>query len=204
MDSGMTYSSLFNLVLNNRSYRRFDNTFPVSKETLRELVGLARLTSSSKNRQPLKYILVTEEEECAFVFHRLKWAWHLRDWDGPSPYERPAAYLIMLLDKRLNERADFDAGISAQTILLGAVEKNLGGCIIRTCNRYELGKFFQLPEDLEIIMVIALGKPAEHVVLDDEDTTGKMEYYRDVQNVHHVPKRTVDELIYKPTRNDQD
>jgi nitroreductase len=196
--------SFHNLVLKNRSYRRFDANFPVSKEVLTELLDLARLTPSSKNRQPLRYILVNNPDDCNFVFSHLKWAWYLRDWDGPSFEERPTAYLVMLLDKNVNDKADFDAGIAAQTILLGAVEKELGGCIIRTFNRYELAKYFQLPENFDIIMVIALGKPAEEIIIDNNDPSGKMEYFRDENGLHHVPKRTVNELIFNPLLHDQD
>ncbi|MDP2236816.1 MAG: nitroreductase family protein [Bacteroidales bacterium] len=204
MSNNIPENSFHDLVLKNRSYRRFDASIPVSEQILFDLLELVRLTPSSKNRQPLKYILINNQDDCNFVFSHLKWAWFLRNWDGPSPEERPTAYLIMLLDKNLNDKADFDAGIAAQTILLGAVEKDFGGCIIRTFNRYELAKYFCLPENFDIIMVIALGKPAEEIIIDNNGSSGKMEYFRDENGLHHVPKRTVNELIYSPIRHDQD
>lgn len=153
----------------------------------------------------MKYLLVYDENEIDLVFGQLKWAWFLRNWDGPAEHERPPAYIIMLLDKRLNDRAEFDAGIAAQTMLLGASALGLGGCIVRTINRYVLGKFFNLPEYLEIVLVLAIGKPAHKVVLEATDAKGNMEYWTDETGVHHVPKRSFDELIYKPTsNNDQD
>jgi len=199
------FQKLKELVQANRSYRKFDTQRKVHVQELHALVELARLTPSSKNRQPMKYLLVHDENEVAFVFAQLKWAWFLRNWDGPAEHERPPAYIIMVLDKRLNDRADFDAGIAAQTMLLGASALGLGGCIVRTINRYELGKFYQLPEYIEIVLVIAIGKPAQQVVLDATDQKGNMEYWTDETGVHHVPKRSFDELIYKPTsNNDQD
>lgn len=193
------------LVKANRSYRKFDQSQLVSEEELITLIDLARLAPSSKNRQALKFLPITGDQDIDVVFRQLKWAWFLKDWEGPAEHERPPAYIILLLDKQLNDKADFDAGIAAQTILLGAVERGLGGCIIRTINRYELGKYFQLPDFMEIILVLAIGKPAQTVVLDEVDYRGNMEYWTDDEGRHHVPKRSLDELIYKPlTRNDQD
>jgi nitroreductase len=193
------------LVRANRSYRKFDRSRVVTEEELISLIELARMAPSSKNRQALKFVTVTEEQDISFVFRQLKWAWFLKDWEGPAEHERPPAYIMVLLDKQLNDKADFDAGIAAQTILLGAVERGLGGCIVRTINRYELGKYFQLPEFMEIVLILAIGKPNQIVVLDDEDYQGNMEYWTDEEGRHHVPKRSLDELMYKPpARNDQD
>lgn len=188
---------LKDIVLKNRSYRKFKASEPVSMNTLEFLIDLARVTPSSKNMQPLKYILLNGKNETDYVFERLKWAWYLKDWKGPSEEEQPPAYIIMLLDKSLNDNAMIDAGIASQTILLGAVEKGLGGCIIRTINRYELHKHFNLPEHLEIILVIALGKPDQEVSLTEVDKTGNVQYYEDDEMVHYVPKRKLDEIIIK-------
>lgn len=185
------------LVLKNRSYRKFKAHSQVSTETLESLVDLARVTPSSKNLQPLKYLLLNKKEDTDFIFERLKWAWYLKDWNGPVEDERPPAYIVMLLDKSLNNNAMIDAGIASQTILLGAVEKELGGCIIRTVNRYEIQKHFNLAENLEIILVIALGKPDQIVKLTEFDKIGNIEYFEDENKVHFVPKRSLDEVIIK-------
>lgn len=187
------------LVKANRSYRKFDENFLVPREDLLQLVEISRFTPSSKNRQPLKYLIVTQPEEVAFVFKHLKWAWFLRQWEGPAPGERPPSYIIMLLDKTLNDRADFDAGICAQTILLGATAKGLGGCMIRTVNRYELGKYFRLDEQFEILLVMAIGKPTQEIIIEHDDLKGNMEYWADEQGRHHVPKRKLDDLLFNRT-----
>jgi len=183
------------LVNKNRSYRKFNANKPVADEILDSLVELARITPSSKNLQPLKYLLLNQKDDADFVFERLKWAWYLKDWNGPSVEERPTAYVIMLLDKNIHDNAMIDAGIAAQTILLGAVEKGLGGCIIRTANRYEIHKHFNLPDNLEIILVIALGEPAQIVKLTEVEPSGNIEYFEDENQVHYVPKRSFDEII---------
>lgn len=188
---------LKDLVLNNRSYRKFKANTSVSDTLLETLIDLARVTPSSKNIQPLKYLLLNDKADTDFVFERLKWAWYLKDWNGPTQEQRPPSYIVMLLDKNLNENAMIDAGIASQTILLGAVEQGLGGCIIRTVNRYEIQKHFKLPGHLEIILVIALGEPDQVVELTDIDQEGNIEYYEDKNKVHFVPKRRLNEVIIK-------
>lgn len=185
------------LVYKNRSYRKFKTGEHISTETLEQLADLARVTPSSKNIQPLKYLLLNQKADTDFVFERLKWAWYLKNWQGPSEDERPSAYVVVLLDKQLNENALIDVGIASQTILLGAVEKGYGGCIIRTVNRYEIQKRFELPTHLEIMLVIALGKPAQEVKLTEIEEAGKIEYFEDEKGVHYVPKRKLDEIIIK-------
>ena len=187
---------LKDLVHINRSYRKFHADKKVSESTLKELIELARLTPSSKNRQPLKYLLITEQKETDFVFQQLKWAWYLKDWTGPTVEERPAAYVIMLLDSKLNDHAEIDAGIAAQTILLGAVEKEMGGCIIRTVNHFEVKKYFELGEKLKIILVIALGFPNQKVQLTKLKEKKNIEYF-EKEGTHFVPKRSLDEIIVK-------
>jgi len=189
---------LIDLVTRNRSYRKFRFEKKVKLEQLTDLVALARLTPSSKNRQPLKYVLVTAEKDCRFVFQQLKWAWFLKDWAGPSLSEQPPAYIVVAVDKNLNEQADIDAGIVSQTMLLGATEMGLGGCIIRTVNRYELKKHFQLPDFYDIILVIALGYPDQAIQIEPVSEKGETAYYETPDGVHVVPKRALEDLIIIP------
>lgn len=188
---------LLDLVKKSRSYRRFDHSAKISSETLRDLVALARWTPSSGNLQPLKYLLVHEEEATDRLFGFLKWARYLRDWEGPADTERPGAFIVMLGDTSIAQSFQFDAGIAAQTIMLGAVEKGLGGCILTSIDRDALRKAFSIPFHLEILLVMALGKPVEQVVLEELPQDGSIKYYRTPDQTHHVPKRGVDELILK-------
>jgi nitroreductase len=185
------------LVVKNRSYRRFDESYVISREDLVELISLARCTASAGNRQPLKYILSADPETNDRIFPCLEWAGYLKDWDGPAPGERPSAYILILLDQTIAKDLMCDDGIVAQTILLGAIEKGLGGCIIASIQRERLGRELEIPENLGIHLVLALGKPAERVVLEDLDPGGDIRYWRDEEGTHHVPKRNLDELIVK-------
>jgi nitroreductase len=185
------------LVLKNRSYRRFEESYTISRETLIELISLARCTASAGNRQPLKYVLSADPETNDRIFSCLTWAGYLKDWDGPAPEERPVAYIVILLDETIAKDPMCDDGIVAQTILLGTVEKGLGGCIIASIQRERLRRELEIPERFKIRLVLALGKPAEEVVLKDLDPGGNIHYWRDEQGIHYVPKRNVDELIVR-------
>ena len=186
---------LKDLITRNRSYRRFYQDESVSLETLRELVDLARLSASAANRQPLKYILSCESVKNDLIFPCLAWAGYLKDWGGPREGERPSAYIIVLGDKTISQSFGCDHGIAAQSILLGAAEKGLGGCIIGSVRRAELSRVLNIAADYEILLVLALGKPKEQVVLETVGTDGDIKYWRDEHEVHHVPKRTLDEII---------
>jgi len=183
------------LVLKNRSYRRFKQNVAISRETLIELVDLARNSASGTNRQPLKYILACEPEKNAKIFTLLGFAHLLKDWGGPQEGERPSGYIIILLDTDIAKATICDQGIAAQSILLGAVEKGLGGCMHASIKKDELRKELNIPEKHEILLVISIGEPAEKVVLDAINPDGDTNYWRDAESTHHVPKRSLDEII---------
>jgi nitroreductase len=183
------------LIRKTRSYRRFTEGHRISKETLRELVELARLSASAANRQPLKYILSDDEETNSIIFPKLKWAAYLKDWDGPEEGERPSAYIIVLGDKQITQNFGCDHGIASQNILLGATQMGLAGCIIGSVERGPLSRELKIPERYQILHVIALGKPGEKVVLETVSADGDIRYWRDEAGVHHVPKRPLNEII---------
>lgn len=183
------------LILKNRSYRRFHQEVAITRHTLAELVDLARLSASAGNKQPLKYVLCCDPQTNALVFPNLAWAGYLKEWPGPGEGERPAAYIVILGDKSISPSFGCDHGIAAQSILLGATEKGLGGCIIASIRRKTLSRALAIPADHEILLVIALGTPQETVVIDDVGPAGDIKYWRDEQGVHHVPKRSLDAIM---------
>jgi nitroreductase len=183
------------IVRKNRSYRRFHQDVPIKLETLRELVDLGRLSASALNLQPLKYMLSYEPKKNALIFPNLGWAAYLKGWPGPDEGERPSAYIVMLADTEISRSVGCDHGIAAQSILLGAAEKGFGGCMIATVKRPELSKALGIEPLYEILLVIALGKPKETVVIDEIGPDGDTKYWRDGQGVHHVPKRALDDII---------
>jgi len=183
------------LVEKNRSYRRFDESRKIDEGTLRELVDLARLTPSSANMQPLKYIISSDPDRNGRIFPHLKWAGYLKDWPGPAEGERPSAYIIILRDNSIFKAESCDHGIAAQTILLGAAEKGLGGCMIGNIDMKGLREDLNIEGHLDVLLVLPLGKPVEEVHLVPVGPDGDMKYWRDENGIHHVPKRSLEEVI---------
>ena len=188
------------LITKNRSYRRFQESFPVSRDVLEELVELARLSASASNRQALRFYLTNNSEDNAKVFSCLKWAGYLSDWDGPKTGERPSAYILILKPQNLTAYVGHDCGIAAQSILLGATAQNLGGCMFGSVNHTILHNLLSLPDEYEIDLVIAIGKPVEQIQIESADGND-IKYWRDNAQIHHVPKRKLSDLILNSAEN---
>ena len=180
-----------------RSFRRFRESYPVTETLMTQWVNNARVTASAANKQPLRYHIVTDSDQCARVFDTLSWAAALPDWDGPKVGERPTGYIVMAVDSKTfeGELWRFDAGIAAQTIMLASTEEGFGGCMILSFERKKLKEVLDMPEGLEPVLVLALGRPIEDVRLVDaegDDTT----YYRNENQVHFVPKRRLEDVLF--------
>jgi nitroreductase len=183
------------LVLKCRSYRRFYQDVALDNKTLRELVDLARNSASAVNRQPLKYLISGSPEKNALIFSTLHWAGTLKTWPGPVEGERPSGYIIILGDKEIGASFGLDPGIAAQTILLGAVEKGFGGCMLGAVDKDNLRQLLNIPAGYEIVLVVALGKPKEKIILETMAPADSFNYWRDKDEGHHVPKRRLNDII---------
>ena len=191
----MNPSSFKDLVTQNRSCRRFDNSHKIDKSTLRELIELARNGASGANKQPLKYVICRDEQKNEAIFSCLGWAAYLKDWKGPVKEERPAAYIVILGDHSISDNFFCDHGIAAQSILLGARTMGLGGCMFASINIKMLKEYLNIGEHLEPKLVVALGKPIEEIQIDELGQDGDIKYWRDETGVHHVPKRNLTDII---------
>ena len=183
------------LVKANRSCRRFYEDQPVDLNTLEALVDLARLSASGANLQPLKYILAREPRMNAEIFSCLAWAGYLKDWPGPEKGERPGGYIVILGDTTISQDFGVDHGIAGQSMLLGAREKGLAGCMLGSIDRKALREILNIEAHLKILLVLAIGKPKEEVVIETVGPDGSIRYWRDAEAVHHVPKRALQEII---------
>lgn len=188
--------NLIDLVKQSRSYRRFDEAYTIEPETLYSLAETARFVPTTVNSQAIRFIFVTDKKLNEKVFGCLAWAGLLKGKGTPKPGERPSAYIVMLCDKTIGENKHFDDGIIAQTIMLAAAEKGLGGCILGSVDRKELSSLLSIDTDrYSIDLVLALGKPTENVILVDAEKEDSTAYYRDENGNHYVPKKKTDELV---------
>jgi len=188
------------LIKRNRTYRRFFEEEHISEKDLMHFIKLALLSSSPRNQQALKFYLSNKKEANEEIFKTLSWAGALQNWNGPEKGERPSAYIIILGDNSLIPKGaksyhEVASGIVAQSIMLGATEKSYGGCMIAAIKRKQLREQLNLPEHLEILLVLAIGKPKENVILTEMPKDGNYNYWRDEKQNHYVPKRSLKEII---------
>lgn len=186
------------LVKLNRSYRGYDETYVMTKEVLLDLVDCARLSPSSVNAQPFKYFLAFEKETVRKIQSLTKWARALPDMELPHKGMCPTGFIVICQDLNIGEslaRYQKDVGIVAQTILLAATEKDLGGCMIGNFGAEPVKEALELDEHLMPVLIIALRKPNEKIVLKDIETGEDTTYYRDEDDVHYVPKRKLSDII---------
>lgn len=195
----MDFKEFRELIRSNRSYRRFDESRRININTLSELIELTRYCASGRNLQPLKYRIVEDADEREKVYPLLKWAGYFSDWDGPAVGERPAAYLVQCLDTTLTANCLCDDGLQLEAITLGASALGIHGVIIKSFNVVELSKVLSIPEAFKPLYILALGYPAEEVLITDTDGShdADIKYYRDEEGHHFVPKRPLSEIIIK-------
>lgn len=191
-------SLLEQLLATNRSVRRFDRSKKISAGLLERLIGLTRLCASGRNLQPLRYRLVTDNDECADVFRTLSWAGYYRNWPGPSEKERPVAYIVQCLDTRICPDCLCDDGLQLEAITLGATAAGASCCIIKAFNGPALSEILRLPAFYTPRYVVAMGYAAERVKLVDLGEDGDIRYYRDENDAQCVPKRQISELLIRP------
>lgn len=184
------------LIRKTRSIRIFIEE-PIKEETMLHLIDLARLSASGANLQPLKYIISCEKGTNEIIFPKLAWAGYLKEWSGPADGERPSAYIIILGDRNIAKSFGCDHGIATQNILLGATFIGLGCCIIGAVDRKGLMDDLKIPDNFEILHVIAFGKPGEDIIIEAVGKHGDIKYWRDEKGVHHVPKRSLEEIVVK-------
>ena len=189
----MDFSNFKELINKTRCTRRFKENETISKQDLIDIVDLARVTSSAKNMQPLKYIVINDEKTVKEMASRVKWAAHLTSWTQ-SESEQPSAFIVLVNDTSIDGFVMVDAGISLQTILLASRIKGYAGCALASIDKEFCKKEFNLAPGLEPVLGIAIGVEDEVLnVVDvkDNDTN----YYRNEKDEHCVPKRALDEVL---------
>ncbi len=185
-------SMIYEKITSRRTIRKYAQE-DILKEVLLKCVDAARLSPSGANRQPLKYIIVNDQELLKEVFSTLSWAGYLPDYQ-PSEEEMPKAYVVILLDKNIRKNPGHDAGIAAMSVSIVAYDHGLGSCILGAVDREKLRKVLNVPDSLDIVLVVALGYPAESPVVDNMKD-GDIKYWLDENGVLHVPKRDLEDIV---------
>lgn len=177
-----------------RSIRKFKRN-PVSESILRELVRCGSMAASGMNVQPIKYIIASDEKADE-IFPYTRWAGYLKGKGSPSFEERPFAFILVLNDNELRQSGyELDAGAAVQNILLAAVSAGLGTCWLGAIDYKEISEIADIPDRYNLISAIAVGYPAQSSIF--ETSKGDIKYYLDKNDVLHVPKRNLDEIILK-------
>ncbi|MDH5795065.1 MAG: nitroreductase family protein [Candidatus Bathyarchaeota archaeon] len=182
---------IYEKIAGRRTIRKYKRK-AVPEEVLIRCVDAARLSPSAANRQPLRYIIVNDEKLLIPVFSTLSWAGYLPDYQ-PNEEEMPRAYIVILLDKSVSKNKGDDAGIAAMSVCMVAYDDGLGSCILGAVDRERLGDILHVPEDLDIVLVVSLGYPAENPVAD-KVVDSDIRYWLDEEGVLHVPKRSFKDI----------
>ena len=184
------------IIYKRRTIRRFKQD-PVPLETLKKLVDFARVAPMAKNVQALDFIIVVNPEIREKLFPLVGWAGSLpQEQRTPEKGREPTAYIIILVNNDVKPAyVDFDVGAAAENILLGAVTFGLGSCWMGNVRFQKLKALFEIPDFYVIKQVISLGYPDEESTMEPYKDSFK--YWKDNKGGMHVPKRSLDEIIFK-------
>lgn len=186
---------LHELYLGCRTYRRFTQE-PVPGAVIREALENARIASSGKNAQPLRYIAVTSPEAVRDMQPLVKWAAALPPEIGtPKEGEQPTAFILVLKTADAGPFSDVDVGIAANTIVTTAWSRGFGSCLMGAINIPKIRERFAIPAEEELRLAIALGRPAHRSTVVDMPADGTYHYYVDGERDYYVPKRAFDEIV---------
>jgi len=184
---------VYEVILSRRSIRRFKQK-SIPLEILKKLVNAARLAPSAANLQPLEYFIVNDKNLCSQIFETISWAGYIKPKWTPSPHERPVAYIVMLIKNAENKWYLRDVSIASENILIAAEGEGIGCCILCNIDRDKIRQILKIPEKIIIDSIIALGYKDEKSVI--EDFKDNVEYWRDENNIMHVPKRKLEDVMH--------
>ncbi|MEG2173161.1 MAG: nitroreductase family protein [Desulfovibrionaceae bacterium] len=185
------------LVHQARTCRRFHQSPALSPQNLAFLVDCARVSPCARNAQVLRFSTISSPEGCAALFPHTRWAGALKEGGTPPEGQRPSGYIAVLWPVGCNALVHIDAGIAAQTMQLAAKSKGWGCCMHASFDRTHCPHIFQVPEGLEMALLLAFGVANENCVLEPMPANGSFAYWRDADLGHHVPKRALDEVLLR-------
>jgi nitroreductase len=185
------------LVTKGRNCMKFDGSTDFPEELLHDLLELACYVPSRGNLQPLKYLLVTDPFETGVLLSMLLPEGSFAGWSGVPDRDCPRAFIVIFGDLCLGSDFGMDSGIAAQSILLGATDAGYGGCIIPSFDREGISSHFGIPGIYQPLLVIALGKPAETLVIEQMSEDDTVRNRIDANGIRHIPKRVPGDVLLK-------
>ena len=184
---------IYKAIISRRSIRRFQQK-EIPIDLLKKFVNAARLAPSAANLQPLEFFIINDKKLCEKIFETLSWAAYITPKWAPIEGERPVAYIINLIKDSNNKWVDRDVSFASENIVLAAEEEGIGSCIMCKIDKTKIQEILNISKNMIIDSVIALGYKAEKSVI--EDYKDSVKYWRDKDQVLHVPKRKLEEIIH--------
>ena len=185
-----------NFVTAARTCRRFKEDQTLTIADLDWLINCARVVPSARNGQNVKFVEVVGQKVYD-IFPKTHWAMALKDWGGPKEGERPTAFIGLAIPKDAQPITLIDVGIVAQTIQLAAHSKDFGCCIIKSFDLADVSKSLEIPAELKLELLLGLGVALEVRKVAEVPESGSLNYFRDANGVHYVPKKPLADLIIK-------
>jgi nitroreductase len=179
-----------------RTIRRFKQD-PIPLENLKKLIDYARIAPAATNVQCLEYVIVSSPEITKKMFPLVRWAASLpKEQRDPEPGREPSAYIVVLVNKNVKGAYyEYDIGAAVENILLGAVKYGIGCCWMGSINAKKVRTLLEIPHYFQIPHVISMGYPDEESLV--EPFQGSYNYWKDEKGTMHVPKRALDDIIFK-------
>ncbi len=189
--------NVYDTIISRRTIRKFQQK-PVELSILKKLVNAGRLAPTAGNLQPLEYFIASDNKLKEKIFPCLKWASYIRPEGNPKENERPAAYIIILVNKEIcySSYFKYDVGSSAQNITLAALEEGIGCCWIGAFNRKKVASILEISRKYDTDLVLALGYLQENPRYFDIDEGESIKCYKDSLGTLNVPKRKLDDIIH--------
>ena len=144
--------SLLDVILSRRSIRRYEKK-EIPKDVLDKIVEAGRQSPSAANRQPYRFVIVTDSE----IKKELKGRFSRFLKDAPVVIVGCANPKARLTGKW----ATVDTTIALENMVLAAWSLGIGSCWIGNFNEEKTKELLKIPEDWKVVALVTFGYPAE-------------------------------------------